>query len=363
MRNSKSKSNKEVILDNNLITLNKHFKPFEAKILYGLLSIYTYEARVKGNFNRRIQVDTVDVKKMMLGGNVNISIDRYRKRIFSMETNLILENNRRCFESIHIVTGIKVDEDTNKTTFVLNYDICKMANDIGENWAAIKLLELAKLNSAFSIKAYELCTVYKGLSCYHMPIQKFREYFNISNEYATRDIDKRIITPIIKDINELTGFNLQIKKCKKGVKISHYDFYISTKSEDEMLSLNALAMPSAKVEQVTAVAESISCALPPNSPNDDMTATPDYIKWFDELWDKYPKKEGRKSISSETIKKLYADKENVEKALNNYLADKELKINGGWKGIKNGKKFFDNYEDYVKADTVDKSDLGFKFIN
>jgi len=360
MRNSKKKSSKEVILDNDLITLNKHFKPFEAKVLYGLLSIYTYEARTNKNFNRRIQVDTIDVKKMMLGGDVNISLDRYKKRIFSMETNLILENNKRCFESIHIVTGIKVDAKTNKTTFVLNYDICKMANDIGENWGAIKLLELAKLNSAFSIKAYELCTVYKNLPFYHMPIEKFREYFNISDEYATRDIDKRIISPIIKDINELTGFNLQIKKCKKGVKISHYDFYISRKSESELLSINKLAMPSAKVVQVTAVAESTGCALPPNQPNDDdMTATPDYIKWFDDLWDKYPIKKGRKSINNETIKKLYTDKENVEKALNNYLKDKELKINGGWKETKNGKTFFESYEEYIK----NKTESNLKFIN
>lgn len=354
MRNSKNNSNKEVRLNNELITLNKHFKPFEAKILYGLLSIYTYEVRRNSNFSREFKVDNVDVKKMMLGGSANISFGRYKKKILSMETGLILycDDKKEEFESIQMITGIKVNK--NETTFVLNYDVCKMANELGKNWGVIKLLELAKLNSSFSIKAYELCTAYKGLEFYHMPIDKFKSYFNISSGYATRDISRGIIEPIIRDINDLTEFNLKIKKCKDandGVTITHYDFYISVKSESETLSSSLSTIPSVAAitsnSTVTDVTDILSTSTVPESK-----------QWFSKLWDKYPKKEGFNNISNLMINKLYADKENVEKAITNYLKDKDLKINGGWKEVKNGKTFFDTYEDYINT-VNNRSSLNF----
>lgn len=69
--------------------------------------------------------------------------------------------------------------------------------------------------------------------------------------------------------------------------------------------------------------------------------------WFESVWSKYPKKEGKNRItrSKTKLKALYKDRDNVEIAVDNYVkkvkdTDKQY--------IKNGSTFFNgDYKDYI----------------
>lgn len=68
-------------------------------------------------------------------------------------------------------------------------------------------------------------------------------------------------------------------------------------------------------------------------------------KYFEQIWARYPKRVGKKQAFRHfkaSIGKL-KDWENINKALDNYLKTKDVKA--GY--IKNGYKFFNNWQDYV----------------
>lgn len=84
------------------------------------------------------------------------------------------------------------------------------------------------------------------------------------------------------------------------------------------------------------------------NPNCNITEYEIQLEWFNTVWDSYPVKKGKSKITTKSkLKKLYQDKQNVEKALNNYLNDPDLEINKGWRHLKDGSTFFNNYKDYI----------------
>jgi plasmid replication initiation protein len=250
-------NDKEVLLKNEFIVAKKEFKTFEAKIFYNLLSIFTYEIRQNNNQSRIIEMDTIKVKEIMFNGEKNISFERYYEKLVNMRVMLTLSYDEKLEKSKIISILSFVEPYKDKTIFTLNYDLCEMIKEIGNNFSAIKPLELCKLNSTFSIKAYELCSTYKNLKAkfYHMTIDKFNWFFNVPKSYKSCDVDKRIIKPIIEEINKKTIFKLNIKKHKVRNIITHYDFYISEQKEKIYLEAQITGSVTNSSEVITQVFE------------------------------------------------------------------------------------------------------------
>ncbi len=85
----------------------------------------------------------------------------------------------------------------------------------------------------------------------------------------------------------------------------------------------------------------------PNQPNQHIVA------WFEELWEKYPSKDGKKAAQKhfeQTVKteKDYAD---IGIALKNYLGSSRVK--GGY--VKNGSTWFNNWQDWIDYKEVKPS--------
>lgn len=227
------KDQSNVILKNELITIEKTFKPYELKIYYKLLQKYTYRVREEGIKDPNITMDNIDVKKIINNGRTDLSRERYLEKLHSMKTWMCVGYNPNIYsKSMLIIITLRVNEKT--TTFTLHPDICSMADEASQQYGVIKLLELSKLNNAYVMKAYELCCRYKGLKGgFKMTIDRFREFFDIPQLYTMSDIDERVLNPIVKDINNNTRFKLNVKKTKitDGRSISHIQFYIEEDKE------------------------------------------------------------------------------------------------------------------------------------
>lgn len=72
------------------------------------------------------------------------------------------------------------------------------------------------------------------------------------------------------------------------------------------------------------------------------------VQFFDQIWSKYPNKKGKSKINFAQKEKLYKLKDQIFLCIENYLKDSELEINGGWKKLQNGDRFFNKtYEEYL----------------
>jgi len=358
-------NDKDLLLDNKLVKSKKDFKPYEAKIFYNALCTYTYNLRQNKIDNRKIIFDTVKIKELMLGGKTNISFYRYKEILKSMNHYITLREskNEETALMLSIISQIEIKRD--KTIFILSQDLCESLKLPEINFTPIKLIELSRLKSSFSIKAYEIISLHRNLEngYYHMPVEKFKWFFNISKGYKSCDMDKRIIKTIEKEINKYTRFTVKITKCKERNKITHYDFHIqedklfSSEYEKEIKEIKGLVDKPVKIVDNEKILQSNNEVYKTEKIREDKENNCNkseyeiHLEWFDTVWKSYPRKEGKHKItkSKTKLKKLYLYKDKVETAVKNYserVKDTERKF------IKMGSTFFNgDYVDFIQVDS------------
>ena len=326
------KDNKDLLLNNSLVAAKKNLKVYEAKIFYTMLEKYTYELRQNNKDDRTVIVDSIDIKEIMLGGKTNISFERYKERLESMKQFITLEYNPddQSAHMIAIISEIKIEAD--KTIIKLSYDLCERLLLPENKFTPLKLIEISKLTSGFSIKAYELISIYRNLDSgvYRMPVDKFNWYFDIKDSYRAHDIDRRVIKPILEEINANTRFNLRIEKVKKRNKITHYDFYIN--------EAGASRPEDKPVKQIEATA-----TRKETTKEKDTTTSNDIQDNFERLWSKYPSKIGKAKVSAKDKRIIYKLGEEADRCLERYIAGKP-----DWRSYQDGSRFFHTgYIDYT----------------
>ncbi|MEN8905041.1 MAG: hypothetical protein ABF289_03685, partial [Clostridiales bacterium] len=88
----------------------------------------------------------------------------------------------------------------------------------------------------------------------------------------------------------------------------------------------------------------------------------DVEKFFENAWLRYPKKEGKNDISSDQKNILFNLGDGFLNCIERYLKyDIDLKINGGWKELQSGKKFFNSgYIDWTDKEFENKKNTCLK---
>lgn len=342
----------KIILKNKLITSRKfNLNVFDAKVLYSLMQKYLYEVFNNRNYSRIINVKTSDLKKITNKKNFDELINSIR----NMEKSVTIEFDieKEAYESIAIVTGVKCEKEY--TSFVLNYDVCKSLEQITDEknkktmkeFGIINMIEINKLKSCYTIKAYEICCRYKNQKEFLIKIDDFKEYFEVPKSYENRHLGIKIINIIEKEINEKTNFSLKIKTIKDlndFKKISHYKFIIEeNKNKENILNLDISNNVFSDVD-IDSCNISKSTRLDREKEEFQMK-----LDWFESIWKDYPNKQGKDSIarSKTKINELYKNRELIHKCLETYKKDPELKVNGGFKAFMNGSTFFNGrYKDF-----------------
>lgn len=81
------------------------------------------------------------------------------------------------------------------------------------------------------------------------------------------------------------------------------------------------------------------------SSDDDQNS---FNKFFESAWSKYPKKVGKTKVSKTQKEKLYKLGDELFRCIERYTSDADLKINGGWKELQGGDRFFNKtYVEYL----------------
>ena len=109
-----------------------------------------------------------------------------------------------------------------------------------ENFTKYKLYNILVLKSKYSIRIYELLKSYFWEGVYSVTIQEFKNSIGCDKFNEFKDFNKRVLTPAIKEINELTDIYVEVTKLKTGKCITDLKFDIHETSEklpfDKILS-------------------------------------------------------------------------------------------------------------------------------
>lgn len=110
---------------------------------------------------------------------------------------------------------------------------------LGGNFTKIYLKNMARLTSTYSIRFYEILQRFSDTGHRIIFLDDLRLLLKIENKYTCfRDLNKYIVKPAIKELNEKTNLSVSFCKIKKGKAVIGFHFYFSEKSIKQQSQLS-----------------------------------------------------------------------------------------------------------------------------
>lgn len=168
--------------------------------------------------------------------DIHQAIKFLMKRTFAIETSPGVHRYLRWLAS-----GTIIDENTG--TVYVKFDDClkpyllNLGTSKGR-FTAFQLGYIASMNKVYSIRLYEYLKSFEGMNAgYRITIQQFIDRIAEGSYTRPIDLEKWIIQPAIKEINEKTDITVSYAKQrasdKPKSKITHFYFIIKPKTEEE----------------------------------------------------------------------------------------------------------------------------------
>lgn len=201
-----------------------HFHLRELKLFFKLLSlleenknIYTYTAKDIKNF---IGMKDQSYEKF------EILIRSLQKKTIEIFTNSQDSDVYSIFSILKFKRGEKIIE------VKYGEDFLPLILDVDKNYCRYNLKYIENMKSKYSILFYirSKAEYFKGK--FTLTKEDFFKF--LGKNYSSNNIDKKIIFPMIEEINSLTDLNLKVSKTYEGqkrgrTKVSGYTFQISKK--------------------------------------------------------------------------------------------------------------------------------------
>ncbi|WP_187840067.1 replication initiation protein [Helicobacter pylori] len=211
----------------------------EANLLFAIFQ------RLKDQGNTLIRFEPQDLRRML---GIKISYDNLTRTARSMwnkiktadfwEVRDIIVNGRECVSEknymLFQVCEIVSDKETREFLYMdiqLNTGYNYLLNNLGMGgqYTSFNLLEFQRVRGKYAKTLYRLLKQYKSTGILSVEWTQFRELLDIPKDYEMRNIDQKVLTPALKELNKIYPFeHLSYKKERKSHdkrKVTHIDFY------------------------------------------------------------------------------------------------------------------------------------------
>lgn len=162
----------------------------------------------------------------------------------------------RNFTKFVLFNEYTVKGDSGTVTIGVNPKFYFVLNELTSNFTRFELKEFIDLKSKYSKECYRRLKQFRRTGLWTVEIEDFRRILDIPNSYKFCEINRSVLTPIIKELTPLFK-NLQIEKIKKkgaysgrGNKVTHIVF--TFEKEDEVpfnVRLNGIKTKLSAIER------------------------------------------------------------------------------------------------------------------
>lgn len=226
---------RNLMCSNELIENVKKHNSVELKVFYNLLYAYKTATFRHSTFLEEEEEDDVEIEYPVYQiqdylGKKHLSLRDIKQIILDMP-KIIYNKDKLGF--ISVFDTLNFEEDTGIIRFTLANTFKHHVGDLLQNFTMLELSQLSNLSSVYSQRLFEFISKNRNIGTYKMPVDEFKNFFDISPTYTMGNIGQKILDPAIRDINDLTDFNVSVKKIKVGNKITHFLFAIKAKTKSE----------------------------------------------------------------------------------------------------------------------------------
>lgn len=124
-----------------------------------------------------------------------------------------------------------------KVEIVFSNSIMPYLTQLHDQFTRIVVKNVSSLRSVYSIRIYELLMQFKSIGDRLISVDDFRSILTISSQYPLfKDLNKYVIKPAIKELNEKSNLSVSVEAVKQGRKVVALHFrFKETKSKGDAL--------------------------------------------------------------------------------------------------------------------------------
>lgn len=109
--------------------------------------------------------------------------------------------------------------------------------ELKREFTSYKLKNVMELKSGYSIRIFEVLKKWQGIKQVKIDLDTLRKQVGADNKYIEyHNFKKKVLNVAFKEINEKTDINFRFTEIKKGRKVQALNFFISSKSNLEILN-------------------------------------------------------------------------------------------------------------------------------
>ena len=220
-----------VTRSNTLISAHHKLSLLELKVVYAIISV--------------INITDTDIKPCKMNVSAlaefcNIGATDYWTTIKDITKSLLSKvlvinlDQDRVLQT-HFVQSAEYISKDGTVEFMLDKKLKPYVIALKNQFTSIKVSELMSFKSIYAARLYELLYSYKRIGKREFTIDEFRDSLDIRGKSydAFGNINKRVITPSVEEINKNTPCTVEVKFIKSGKSVSSIQFKIKEKSEEE----------------------------------------------------------------------------------------------------------------------------------
>ena len=119
-----------------------------------------------------------------------------------------------------LFNNFEIDKEEKYLQISINPKFKHILNDITRDFTKFELQELTRLKSSYSKTAFRLFKQFKHTGYVIFSLEDFKSRFDVPKSYRMTDIDKNVLKPIVKELNNsFADLSINKIKTKKGRKI------------------------------------------------------------------------------------------------------------------------------------------------
>ena len=210
--------------DLNTIAMRK-WTPQEMNLFFSIL------AKAKNKGSELLHFDTDELKELTQYSKVHNKRweDTMSNSINKMAQLTYMERNEKRARTMTLFSYLDVDFEERVLDVQVSKQFEYIINELSVNFTSYELAEFVQLRSSYAKTAYRLLKQWRTLGKREFTLEEFTFVMDTPKSYRPSEIKKRVLTPILEELQKLDSFrDLKVKTLKKNTKGTPVTGYLFT---------------------------------------------------------------------------------------------------------------------------------------
>jgi plasmid replication initiation protein len=221
---------RKISKSNELVEASYNLTLWEQRLILAALSGLDSRKEI----SRDVVLTSSEYAELMQVPLKNAHRELYQATAKLYERSVIIKHDDHIEEFRWIQRKAIYHKGEGKVSFTWSEDILTYISQLERRFTQYRLADVAKLNTSYAIRIYELLMRFNQTHERWIKLEDFKSLLQLENKYQLfRDLNKRVIKPAIKEINQSSNLEVYYSTKKQGRKVVGLQFDFQEKKQTQ----------------------------------------------------------------------------------------------------------------------------------